>query len=326
MPKFSIIIPIYNVEAYLRKCVASILAQTCQDFELLLIDDGSPDGSGKLCDEFAAQSPLVRAVHQPNGGAGAARNHGIALSTGEYLLFVDGDDYLEPNLLSELSAAMEKTDADLYLFGAIVERDGKKVGELHERVPVGTLCNGADAPELFFGIMAPWNRAYRRTLFTENDISFATRVWYEDIRVVTKLNAVAASVLRLEGAYYNYLQRDGSAMNNKNAARNAEIIAAFDDILSWYETHGLLDRYRDELTFLAIEHLLIAATVRVLLIDRRSPLVGQFRAYMEQRFPDFRTNPHLPLLDCNRRLIYRLLLKKHYAAVRFIFRAKNRLK
>ena len=115
-------------------------------------------------------------------------------------------------------------------------------------------------------------------------------------------------------------------MNNKNAARNAEIIAAFDNILSWYETHGLLDRYRDELTFLAIEHLLIAATVRVLLIDRRSPLVGQFRAYMEQRFPDFRTNPHLPLLDCNRRLIYRLLLKKHYAAVRFIFRAKNRLK
>ena len=326
MPKFSIIIPIYNVEAYLRKCIASILAQTCQDFELLLIDDGSPDGSGKLCDEFAAQSPLVRAVHQPNGGAGAARNHGIALSTGDYLLFVDGDDYLEPNLLSELSAAMEKTDADLYLFGAIVERDGKKVGELHERVPVGKLCNGADTPELFFGIMAPWNRAYRRTLFTENDISFATKVWYEDIRVVTKLNAVAASVLRLEGAYYHYLQRDGSAMNNKNAARNAEIIAAFDDILSWYETHGLLDRYRDELTFLAIEHLLIAATVRVLLIDRRSPLVGRFRAHMEQHFPDFRTNPHLPLLDRNRRLIYRLLLKKHYAAVRFIFRAKNRLK
>ena len=203
MPKFSIIIPIYNVEAYLRKCVASILAQTCQDFELLLIDDGSPDGSGKLCDEFAAQSPSVRAVHQPNGGAGAARNHGIALSTGEYLLFVDGDDYLEPTLLADLSAAMEQTDADLYLFGAVVERDGKKVGELHERVPVGKLCSAADEPELFFGIMAPWNRAYRRTLFTENDISFATKVWYEDIRVVTKLNAVAKSALRLGGAYYH---------------------------------------------------------------------------------------------------------------------------
>lgn len=326
MPKFSIIIPIYNVEAYLRKCVASILAQTCQDFELLLIDDGSPDGSGKLCDEFAAQSPSVRAVHQPNGGAGAARNHGIALSTGEYLLFVDGDDYLEPTLLADLSAAMEQTDADLYLFGAVVERGGKKVGELHERVPVGKLCSAADEPELFFGIMAPWNRAYRRTLFTENDISFATKVWYEDIRVVTKLNAIAKSALRLGGAYYHYLQRDGSAMNNKNAARNAEIIAAFDDILSWYRAHGLLERCRNELTFLAIEHLLIAATVRVLLIDRRSPLIGQFRDYMEETFPDFRTNPHLPLLDGNRRLIYRLLLGKHYGTVRLIFRVKNRLK
>lgn len=325
MPKFSIIIPIYNVEAYLPKCVASILAQTCQDFELLLIDDGSPDGSGKLCDDFAAQSPRIRAVHQPNGGAGAARNRGIALSTGEYLLFVDGDDYLEPTLLADLTAAMAQTDADLYLFGAVVERDGKKVGELHERVPCGKACSGADTPELFFGIMAPWNRAYRRTLFTENDITFATKVWYEDIRVVTKLHAVAKSALRLPGAYYHYLQREGSAMNNKNAARNAEIIAAFDDILSWYQARGLLERYRDELTFLAIEHLLIAASVRVLLIDRHSPLVAQFRAYMEAHFPNFRTCPHLPLLDRNRRLIYRLLLKKHYGAVRFIFRVKNRI-
>lgn len=322
--KFSIIVPIYNVRDYLPKCIESVLAQSCQDYELLLIDDGSPDDSGKICDEYAARSPRIRVVHQPNGGAGAARNNGIAQSRGEYLLFLDGDDYWEPTLLAELAAAMEKTDADLYLFGAIVERDGKKVGELHERVPVGTLCSAETAPELFFGIMAPWNRAYRRTLFTENDISFASKVWYEDIRVVTKIHAVAASALRLPGAYYHYLQRDGSAMNNKNAGRNAEILAAFDDILSWYRERDLFDRYRNELTYLAVEHLFLAATVRVLQIDAKSPLIADFRAYMEREFPDFPANPYLPLLGRSRTLIYRLLQKKHYKTVRLLFRLKNR--
>ena len=260
MPQFSIIIPVYRVEEYLEKCVDSILAQTCQDFELLLIDDGSPDGSGAICDRYAASHPnQVRALHQPNGGAGAARNRGIELAQGDYLLFVDGDDWLAPNLLEDLSASIAATPADLYLFGALVERDGKVTGELHEELPADLPTHAKDAPQLFFGVMAPWNRAYRRTLFTEGGIRFATKVWYEDIRIVTKVLALAEQVVRLPGAYYHYLQREGSAMNNKNCARNVEILYAFDDILGWFGEHGLREAYRDELTFLAISHLLLAA-------------------------------------------------------------------
>ena len=208
MPRFSLIVPVYRVEAYLPKCIDSVLAQTCQDFELLLIDDGSPDGCGKICDDYAAKYPgKLRAIHQPNGGAGAARNRGIQLASGEYLLFVDGDDYLSPDFLAALSAVIQKAPADLILFGAQVERDGKKVDELHEAIPAESLLSVKDEPALFFGVMAPWNRAYRRTLFTAHDIDFATKVWYEDIRVVTKLLAVAQTAYRLPGAYYHYLQR-----------------------------------------------------------------------------------------------------------------------
>lgn len=324
MPTFSIIIPIYRVEEYLPKCIDSILSQKCQDFELLLIDDGSPDNCGRICDGYAAKHPdRIRAVHQPNGGAGAARNHGISLARGDYLLFVDGDDFLSEDFLSALSNAVKETPADLILFGAEVERDGKKVGELHEDVPAGQLLRVADEPNLFFGVMAPWNRAYRRALFT--DISFAANVWYEDIRVVTKVLAAAKTALRLPGAYYHYLQREGSAMNNKNSERNVEILYAYDDILGWYKARGLLQRFREELTFQAILHILLAATVRVLMIDRRHPLIEKFREYMEQNFPDFRENKYLPLLDRNKRLIYRLLLKKRYRTVRTIFRVKTLL-
>lgn len=324
MPAFSIIVPIYNIEAYLPKCIDSVLSQRNQDFELLLIDDGSPDGSGKLIDTYAERHPdKIRAIHQPNGGAGAARNHGIALSKGEYLLFVDGDDYLDDTLLSELAAEISKTHADLYLFGAHVEKDGAKIGELHELVEVGKLCNAASEPKLFFGIMAPWNRAYKKSLFS--GIEFASRVWYEDIRVVTKINARAQSVIRLEKPYYHYLQREGSAMNNKNSERNVEILYAFDDIIGWFREQHLWDAYREEITFLAISHLLIAATVRVLQIDRKHHLIGDFSNYMEKHFPDFRTNRYLPLLDSNKQLIYKLLLKKRYRTVNAIFRIKKLL-
>lgn len=324
MPTFSLIVPIYNIESYLPKCIASVLAQRNQDYELLLIDDGSPDNSGKLIDEYAERFPdKIRAIHQPNGGAGAARNHGISVSKGEYLLFVDGDDYLDETLLSDLAAEIEKTHADVYLFGAHVERDGIKNGELHELIEVGKPCNAKIDPKLFFGVMAPWNRAYKKELFT--NIEFASKVWYEDIRIVTKVNALAKTVIRLPKPYYHYLQREGSAMNNKNSGRNVEILYAFDDILAWFREKKLYDTYRNELTFLAIEHILIAATVRVLQIDRKHELIAKFREYMETNFSDFRENKHLPLLDKNKQLIYKLVLKKRYRTINTIFKIKKLL-
>ena len=240
-----VIIPTYNEKENIENIIRAVFGLE-QPFDMLIIDDGSPDGSGAICDRYAASHPnQVRALHQPNGGAGAARNRGIELAQGDYLLFVDGDDWLAPKLLEDLSASIAATPADLYLFGALVERDGKVTGELHEELPADLPTHTKDAPQLFFGVMAPWNRAYRRTLFTEGGIRFATKVWYEDIRIVTKVLALAEQVVRLPGAYYHYLQREGSAMNNKNCARNVEILYAFDDILGWFGEHGLREAYRD---------------------------------------------------------------------------------
>lgn len=326
MPKFSLIVPVYKVEEYLPKCIESVLAQKNQDFELLLIDDGSPDNCGKICDDYAAKYPeKISAIHQPNGGAGAARNHGIRLSKGEYILFLDSDDSISEDLLSDLADVIEKQAVDLILYGAQVIKDGKEVGQLHEDVPTEQVISVKEHPKLYFGVMAPWNRAYKKTLFTENGIDFATKVWYEDIRVVTKILAVSKTAYRLPKPYYRYIQREGSAMNNKNSGRNVEILYAYDDILSWYEERDLLQPHRAELAFQAVQHILLAATVRVLLIDKKHELIGRFRSYMEEHFPDFRENPYLPLLDSNKNLIYKLLLKKRYGSIRWIFRIKRLL-
>ena len=326
MPKFSLIVPVYKVEEYLPKCIESVLAQKNQDFELLLIDDGSPDNCGKICDDYAAKYPgKISAIHQPNGGAGAARNHGIRLSKGEYILFLDSDDSISEDLLSDLADVIGKQAVDLILYGARVIKDGKEVGQLHEDVPTEQVISVKEHPKLYFGVMAPWNRAYKKTLFTENGIDFATKVWYEDIRVVTKILAVSETAYRLSKPYYRYIRREGSAMNNKNSGRNVEILYAYDDILSWYDARGLLETHRKELSFQAVQHILLAATVRVLLIDKKHELIGRFRSYMEEHFPDYRENPYLPLLDSNKRLIYKLLLKKRYGSIRWIFRIKGLL-
>ena len=115
MPKVSIIVPVYKAEAYLHRCVDSILAQTFTDFELLLIDDGSPDRSGEICDEYAQKDSRIRVIHKENGGVSSARQRGLDEAVGEYTIHVDSDDWVEPNMLEELYKKAKQDDADIVI-------------------------------------------------------------------------------------------------------------------------------------------------------------------------------------------------------------------
>ena len=121
MPKISVITPVYKVENYLRKCVDSILAQTFTDFELFIVDDGSPDSCGDIADEYEKKDTRVHAIHKENGGAPSARNAGIEKATGEYYYFPDSDDWLEPTYLHDLFDAAENTGAQLVVSGFVME-------------------------------------------------------------------------------------------------------------------------------------------------------------------------------------------------------------
>ena len=131
MPKISIIVPVYNVEKYLEKCVRSILAQTFTDFELILVDDGSPDSSGAMCDQFAEQDQRVKVIHKENGGLSDARNAGIEIATGEYLGFVDSDDYIADDMYELLYTNIVKEDADLSICGIYDVYEGKELSLIH---------------------------------------------------------------------------------------------------------------------------------------------------------------------------------------------------
>ena len=231
MPQISIIIPVYNVEAYLEKCVDSVLAQRAGDFEVILVDDGSTDSSGRLCDAYAqAHAQQVRVIHQANAGLGGARNTGIEAATGEYLLFIDSDDFVSPELTAHMLPYIE-AGTDMVIFGAVtVDGDGHVLEQSADGYPEGTELALSGFPELIFGWPSACIRMYKKTLFTETGVRFPSRVWYEDIRTTTKLYTHARSVRYVAKNLYFYLNRPGSITKNSNLARNREIIDAFEDI------------------------------------------------------------------------------------------------
>ena len=192
----SVIVPIYKVEQYLRQCVDSILNQTHSALEVILVDDGSPDGSGKICDEYAARDSRVRVIHKKNGGLSDARNAGIDIARGDYIAFVDSDDWLEPDTYESMLAAMKKYQAKLVCAGRFDNSDETgacTVGlcpekeELLPAVPLVRKIFHWDHMDA-----AAWDKLYARELFRE--IRYPVGRVMEDIPTTYRLVLLAGGV------------------------------------------------------------------------------------------------------------------------------------
>ena len=323
MPKISVIVPVYNVEKYVGACFDSLLSQTSDDFEIIAVDDGSTDKSGEICDEYAVKNPAkITVVHQENKGLGGARNTGIEKASGEYLCFVDSDDTVIPETVEELCRAVDRFGCDVVLFAARgVSEDGKELSYTGYDAEDGKPFTVEEHKSILTGAPMACGRIVRASLFRDNGIRFPERVWYEDIRTTVKLMGAARTAVYLDRPFYNYLRREGSIMNNKNVERNREIIDAMEDLKEFFAGKGIYEKYRDELDFLTIDHVLVSATVRVLRSASPShPLVGEFRSYTFENCRNIMKNPYVSAMPKNRKIILGLLIKKLYLPVMAIFR------
>lgn len=287
-PKISVIVPVYNVEKYLSKCLDSILAQDFDDFEIIAVDDESPDKCGEILDEYEVKYPnKVVVIHQKNKGLGGARNTGIDAANGEYLLFVDSDDYIAPNMLSLLMNEIEQSEADIAVCGiTYVDENGNAWKNIdtgfnfHQRYEVNEYKN------LITISPAACNKLYKKELFINNSIYYPERVWYEDIRTTVKLISCAESVVFTDECPYYYLQREGSIIHSGNIERNQEILLAFDDIFSYFKQNALYEKFFNELEFITVRSVLWDSSVRVLKITKYHPLLDKLREYCFNLFPN----------------------------------------
>ena len=210
----SVIVPIYNVENYVKKCLDSLAAQTLEDVEFILIDDGSTDSSGKIADQYSSD-PRFRIFHTENRGLSAARNYGIDQSHGEYLMFVDGDDWVDPEFCRIPYETAKKKEADLIVFQVYHIKNGKirKNKSAAKNIPIGIVDNYT---AIKYGYNTVWNKLYKRELF--DSIRYPEGRVFEDIATTYKLIHIAKRTVIINNyLYYYYIGREGSITNAQSS-------------------------------------------------------------------------------------------------------------
>lgn len=213
MDKISVIVPVYKVEPYLDRCIQSIVAQTYTNLEIILVDDGSPDNCGAICDTWAIRDSRFKVIHKENGGLSDARNAGLAAASGEYIAFVDSDDWLSPSFIAELYTTLIENNADVAECGvSYVDESGNTLHIRHTTtVPVLDKLDALKLLILEDGIyQTVWNKLYRRSIL--NGIQFEKGKYHEDdywtYQVFDRISKLAVRQIPL----YFYLQRNSSIM------------------------------------------------------------------------------------------------------------------
>lgn len=256
MPEISIIVPIYNVEQYLKRCVDSILAQTFKDFELILVDDGSPDSCPFICDEYARIDSRIKVIHKANGGLSDARNAGLEMATGNYIAFVDSDDWIASDTYEYLYELIKKNEADVVSGSYVLTKnDDVKFSNLKSEIVIeGT----SEILKFYFqqdkihgkNDFPVWIKLYRRDLF--NDIHFPDDKLYEDnitnFLIFSKCNKYVKSSKEI----YAYFQRFQSITKTQLSAKHLSLIEVSKEMLS------LSMKYGEELQRLAEKKLAMA--------------------------------------------------------------------
>lgn len=226
----SVIVPVYRVEKYLPACIDSILNQTFTDFELILVDDGSPDRCPEICDEVARRDARVRVIHQANAGLSAARNAGIEIAHGEWLGFVDSDDYIAPQFYEKLYQTAQRTDADCVMCSVQnVDESGKSIDSALMRVADEVKTGQEVLQKIGRDDVTPyltaWNKLYRRKLF--NTLRYPAGRQNEDVFVFAELFCQVQRAVCVAEPLYFYRKRIGSIMNSVVTLRNLDEMWAY---------------------------------------------------------------------------------------------------
>ena len=244
--KISVIVPIYKVEPYLRRCIDSILAQTHENFELILVDDGSPDNCGAICDEYAAKDHRITVIHRENGGLSAARNTGIDWvfenSDSQWITFVDSDDCVRPQMLAHLynavtASGLKLSMCELNIFSKDPELETRFADDLDIRTMSGReLCKSWYRGEFLMRVCAV-AKLYHRDLFRE--FRFPVGKIHEDQSLIPRVVYTAGQAALIPGQYYCYLHnRSGSIMNEDFSIRRFDDVDGVNDCIRFYESQG----------------------------------------------------------------------------------------
>ena len=270
--KLSIIVPVYKVEEYLGECVDSLLSQTIDDYEIILVDDGSPDNSGKIADEYAEANPdMIRVLHIDNGGQGRARNFALDIAKGDFVGFVDSDDWVTHDMYEKMYTRAAETGADVVVCD-FMERfaDGRE-----SMLPASLQDNWLGSAG------SSCNKIFRRSLV--GALRFPVGLWYEDFYFSAVMLLRSKHTEFIAEPLYIYRRGQESTMHNNNAAKNLDMLT----IMDMLEKEMLPAGYKDDFEFFLVNHVLLDSISRLAKQDapERKEVIGKLRQYVQAKIP-----------------------------------------
>jgi len=288
MIKVSIIVPVYNVEDYLTKCLESLVKQTLEEIEIIVVNDGATDGSQKIIEQYSEKDSRIKAFTKENGGLSDARNFGMTYCTGEYVGFIDSDDFVEPDMFELLYQKAKSEDSD------IVECNLRHTYDHTEDIEIGKEIY--DKKELLmYGRSVVWNKIYKREWLSSTKVKFPKGLIYEDVQYFLMLIPHIRKYDYINEAAIHYVQRR-SSINNSSTIRTMDILNILKNILCYYKEYNFYEEYEKALELFFARILLCSSFIRMTRIlygEERKNALTQNWNLLEASFPLWRQNPYL---------------------------------
>jgi len=288
-PKVSIVVPIYNAEKYLERCLESLVRQTFKEIEILCVNDGSTDGSQEIIDEFAERYPgMVVSLPKANGGVADARNYGLKQVQTEYVTFMDNDDWVDPGWIEKLYTGARKESADMVVGDIEIAGDDKEYLSI-PAVFTSKAKQMLDRHEV-------WNKLFNMSLFLQNDISFPVGSWCDDLATTPKLIALAKKIIHVNGPCYYYYQHRDAFSKNTPLDRLNDQVAAVENLYEYFDREKILPDYNDELEFIYIRELILFYMFAYAHSMNPSSMMKKLKSLEEiirRKFPDYKRNKYI---------------------------------
>lgn len=317
MKKLSLVIPVYNVEAYLRECLDSVLSQKNVEMEVILVNDGSTDGSKLILEEYVSRYPeLFILVDKQNGGLGDARNCGAALAKGEYLAFLDSDDFYEPDALSKLIEIADEKQADLVVFDYYQYfSDHQK--QFHSVLPKA--FENMTHKTYLFADPCAWNKLIRRSCYEANQTMFPERIWYEDLATTPAYVKVCKQIVYYREPLVNYRQRGDSITSlDKFSRRTLEIIPAIQRTIDAFQN----SEYEKEIEYLTLFQLCYVSSFRFMKFNEEKIFVQCLNVFKDT-FPNWQHNAYYRAKPFAFRLYCESLMKGHFTFAKLLIKLRG---
>ncbi len=315
MELITVIIPIYNVEKFLERCITSVINQTYKSIEILLINDGSPDNSDKIMEKYAKKDNRIKCFYKKNGGLSDARNYGLKHAKGKYVCFIDSDDYIDKNYVLKLYDSIKQNSSEIAWCDFNMVDDSGITGEIIQ----------TEDDLWSFEMPSACNKLFLKSLFTKNEIYFPKGIWYEDLATTPRLFFIAKKVSRVNEKLYNYYNNNES-ITKTYSKKVMDIKECLLTVYDFYKENNI-KKYDDIIEYIYLYSGILNTTFRASMSNEVS--IKELKEYVfdvEEKFPNIYNNKiGKKRLDKTRKLLMILVKMRMFSFAKIIIRTKKKI-